>query len=101
MKSSPPCRVPLLHQNGRQRTLARIERGLEHGAVAAAVRVGLEVEDLGLQENLLQQGVDAGALLGRDLGGERVAAELLEHDVVLQQVLLDLLHVGAAADRSC
>ena len=25
---------------------------------------------------------------------EHVAAELLEHDVVLQQVLLDLLHVG-------
>ena len=38
--------------------------------------------------------VDAGALLGRDLGGEHVAAELLEHDAVLQQVLLDLLRVG-------
>ena len=85
-----------LDQDGGQRALARIERGLEHGAVALAVRIGLEVEDLGLEQDLLQQAVDAGALLGRDLGREHVAAELLEHHVVLQQVLLDLRHVGAS-----
>ena len=61
---------------------------------AAAVGIGLEVEDFRLQQDLLEQLVDAGALLGRDLGGETCAAELLEHDAVLQQVLLDLLHVG-------
>ena len=36
-----------------------------------AVGVGLEVEDVGLQQDLLEQAVDAGALLGRDRGRER------------------------------
>ena len=62
-------------------------------------RIGLEVEDFGLEQDLLEQGLDAGALLGGDLGGERLSAELLEHDVVLQQVLLDFLH-GWPSGRS-
>src|SRR3712207_8211933 len=32
--------------------------------------------------------------LGRDLGGERGAAELLEHDTVLEELLLHLAGVG-------
>ncbi len=84
----------LLLQDRGQRALARVEGGLEHRAVALAIGIGLEIKDLGLKQDLLEQQVDTGALLGRDLGGQRLAAEFLEHHVVLQEVLLDLLHVG-------
>ena len=69
-----------LHQQRGERALARIEGGLDDGALGPAVGVGLEVEDVGLEQDLLEQQVDAGALLGRDCGREDVAAELLEHD---------------------
>ncbi len=59
-----------------------------------AVGVGLEVEHVGLEQDLLEQQVDAGPLLGRDAGGQHVAAELLEDDAVLQELLHRLLHVG-------
>ena len=36
--------------------------------MAFALGIGLEVEDLGLEQDLLQQGLDADALLGGDLG---------------------------------
>ena len=92
MKSSPTCSVPLC--------TSTVATGPLPGSSCAsttvpwrAVRVRLEIEDLGLQQDLLEQLVDAGALLGRDLRAERGAAELLEHDAVLQQVLLHLLHV--------
>src|SRR5439155_11789592 len=83
-----------LHQDRGERALARVERGLEHRAMAFALGIGLEIEDLGLEQDLLEQGLDADALLGGDFGREDFAAELLEHDVVLEQVLLDLLRVG-------
>ena len=71
MKLSPPRSVPRCTRIGRQRTLARVERGLEHGAMTLAVGIGLEIEDLGLEQDLIEQGVDPDALLGRDLGRER------------------------------
>ena len=58
------------------------------------VGIGLELEDFRLQQDLVEQLLDALAALGRDLGAEHLSAELLEHDVLLQQVLLDLLHIG-------
>ena len=59
-----------------------------------AVGVGLEVEDLGLQQDLLEQ-LSMPVPFFAEISAESVvAAELLEHDAVLQQVLLDLLHVG-------
>jgi hypothetical protein len=88
----------VLHEHRRHRALARIELRLDHRARWRAVGVGLEVQDLGLQEDLLEQLVDVRALLGRDLGREHVAAELLQHDAVLQQLLLDL--AGLACGRS-
>ena len=41
-------------------------------------------------EALVEQRVDVRALLGGDLSGEHVPAELLEHDAVLQQSCLTL-----------
>ena len=43
-----------------------------------------------LQRHLLEQLVQAGARDGRHLGGQHVAAKLLEDNLVLQQLRLDL-----------
>jgi hypothetical protein len=56
----------VLDEHRGDRTLARIELGLDDGARGAARRVRLEVEDLGLQDDLLEQLVDVRALLRRD-----------------------------------
>ena len=50
-------------------------------------RIGLEIEDLGL-EQICSSSVDAGAALGRDLGREHVPTKLLQHHVLLQQSCL-------------
>jgi hypothetical protein len=63
-----------------------------------AVGVGLELEDLGLEEDLLEELVDPLPRLGRHLGVEHVAAEVLDHDLVLQELLLDA--VGVRGGRS-
>src|SRR6185503_17696703 len=63
-----------LHQNRGQWPLARIERRLEHNTVALSRRIGLEVEDFSLEQNLLQEMLDPGALLGRDLRREHGTA---------------------------
>jgi hypothetical protein len=54
----------VLHEHGGHGALARVELGLDDRAGGGAVGVGLEVEDLGLQEDLLEQVLDVGALLG-------------------------------------
>src|SRR3989441_1317488 len=69
----------VLDENRGERPLAGVERRLEHRAVGAFVRVRLEVEQLGLQQDLLEQLVHIRPLLRRDGSGERGAAELLEH----------------------
>ena len=73
--------------------LPGIELRFDDGPLRLAVGIGLEVEDFRLQQELIEQRVDVRSLLRRDLGGERRAAELLEHDAVLQQLLLDLAGV--------
>ena len=44
-----------LDQHGRDRAAAAIELRLDHGAFGGAVRIGLEVEDFGLQRDGLEQ----------------------------------------------
>ena len=83
----------VLHEHRRDRALAWIELRFDDRALRATIRIRLEVEDFRLEQNLVEQHVDVRALLGRDLGGQRGAAELLEHDAVLQQLLLDLARV--------
>ena len=93
MKSSPTLERAVLHEHRRDGTLARVELCFDDGSLGAAIGIRLEVEDFRLKENLIEQRVDVRALLRRDLGGERAAAELLEHDAVLQELLLDLARV--------
>ena len=84
---------PVLHEHTRHRTLARVELRLDDRADRIAIRVGLEVEELGLQQDLVEQLRDAGALLRRNRRRQRLAAEHLEHDAVRKQVLHDALRV--------
>ena len=51
---------------------------------AEPVRIGLEVEDLGLELQALEQLVEALAGLGRDLEFEGLAAHRFDHDLVLR-----------------
>ena len=80
---------------------SRIELRFDDGAGRVLDRVRLQVENFGLEQNLVEQVVDARALLRRDRRRERLAAELLEHDAVLQQILLDTCPGSRQADRSC
>ena len=56
--------------------------------------VGAHVEQLGLQLHRLDQLVEVGVLGGADRDAQHVAAEILEHDVVAEQLLLDPIRVG-------
>ena len=85
---------PALHEHGCHRAHAAVKLGLDDGTSGHARRYGLEVEHLGLQNDLLQQVIHALARLGRDLSRENIAPEFLEDDLLGQQVLLDLRHVG-------
>ena len=62
----------------------------------SAGRSGLarEIEDFRLQQDRLLELVEAGLLDRRDLDVEHVAAHLLDHDLVLQQLLAHALGLG-------
>ena len=83
-----------LHENGGDRPAAAIEPRLDHRALGAALRIGDEVEQFGLQRDRLEQLVEVDLLGRRDLDGQRVAAERLDLHVVLQQFLHHALRIG-------
>ncbi len=66
----------------------------EHHALGAAVGVGLEVEQLGLQQDRFLELVEIGFLEGGDFDVEHVAAEFLDDELVLQQLLAHPLGLG-------
>ena len=83
-----------LHQHRRHHAAAPVELGLDDRAVRLAVRVGPEIEQLGLELHRLDQLVEVGALDGAHRHRQDVAAELLEHDVVAQELLLHPVGIG-------
>ena len=76
-----------LDQHGRHRAAAPVHLGLDHDAFGGAVRVGGELQQLRLEQDRLLQPVEVELLRRRNLDGEHVAAHLLGHDFVLEQVL--------------
>ncbi len=84
-----------LDQDGGDRAAAPIQLGLDDGAVGGAVRIGLQVHDLGLEEDTLDQVVQAHLLSRRDLDGLGFAAQAFHYDLVLQQFVDHLGRVGA------
>src|SRR6202044_3287802 len=72
-----------LDQHGRHRAAAAIELGFDHGAFGGTRRVGLEVEDFGLQRDHLEQSVEIGLVLGGNLDVDNVATERFDLNLVL------------------
>ena len=68
---------------------------------AGRVRIGLEVEDFGLQRDGLEQLVEIELLGRRDLDVEHVAAERFDLHFVLQQLGAHALGLGVRPCRSC
>src|SRR5215203_424420 len=83
-----------LDKDGRYRPAATVELRLDDSALGRPARVDSEVEDLGLQLQAFQQGIEAGALERRNLELKGLAAERLDHDLVLQEFGTDPLRVG-------
>ncbi len=74
-----------LHQHGRYRAAAAVELGFDHGALGRTLRIGLEVEDFGLQSDHFQELVDIHFLGGGDFNVHHLTAERFDLDLVLQQ----------------
>nr|CAI0340834.1 membrane hypothetical protein [Rhizobiaceae bacterium] len=82
-----------LHENGGDGAATAIELGFDDDTFRGAVRVGLEVEDFGLQQDRFQELVEVRAVLGRDFHVERFTAHGFDEDLVLEQLRADTLDV--------
>src|SRR3972149_4548911 len=95
----PPtsARAPRPSGGARQGAGAAVRRQLrlDDCALGRPVRVRLQLLDLGDEEDVLQQVVDALAGAGGDRHGRHLAAVLLDDHLVLGELLQDAVRVGA------
>ena len=91
----------LLHQHRRHRTAAAIQPAFDHRALGGALGIRLQVEDFRLQRDRLGQLVEAGPLGRGDLDVLRLAAHLLDHDLVAEQFLAHAARDWRPACPSC
>ena len=89
-------RAPL-HQHGGHGPPADVELGLEHHTHGPPGGVGLEVLDVGDDEEVLEQVVDAEALERRHLDHDRVATPRLGDEAPLGELAHDPLRIGVVA----
>ena len=94
---SPTLRRAALHEDGGHGAAADVEVGLEHDAPGPPVGHGPELLELGDDEQVLEQVVDADALERRDLDHDRVAAPRLGDEAALGELGHDPLGVGVLA----
>ena len=85
----------VLHQHGGQGTAGFIQLGLDNDATAQPVGIGAQLHHVRLQEDHFQQLIHAHAGLGADGHHDGLAAPVLAHHVVLGELLLDLVGIGA------
>ena len=90
-----------LDERGRDRAAALVELGLDDRADGGALRVGLELLEVGDEQDHLDQLVEADPGLGRDRHERHVAAVLLDDDAGLGQLGLDPVRRWRRACRSC
>ena len=88
------CERAGLDEDGGHVAAALVDLRLDDRPDRLAVRVGLEVLEVGDEEDHLHQVVDPGALLGADRDGDDVAAVLLDQDLVVGELLLHPVRVG-------
>src|SRR3546814_10321174 len=80
------------HQYGRDRATTLVELGLDHGAFGRPIRIGLQLQQFGLQQDFLRQHVKAGLLERRYFDVLNFAAHLFdlrseEHTSELQSLM--------------
>ena len=93
--ASPRSREPPLHDDRRHRTTPDLELALDDGPYCPSRWVRLKVLDFGDERDQFEEIVDAIAGERRDLGGDDIATEFLDHDVVLGQGCPDRIRVGS------
>src|SRR3972149_1358136 len=91
--AAPPQRARAHDRRG-QGPARRVELRLDDRALGGAVRVRLELGNLGDEEDVLQQVLEAVTRLGRYGVGDDVAAPLLDQQLPLRELLLDAVLVG-------
>jgi hypothetical protein len=67
------------NQNGRHRAASLVQLRLDHTALCGAIGVGLEFQQLGLEQDLLDQRIEAGLLERGYLHILHLAAHFLDH----------------------
>ena len=95
MKLSPTLSVPSCTST--VATGPRPRSSLASSTVPDALRFGfaLQLEDVGGQQNHLEQLIEVLPLLGRDRHHDRLAAPVFGHEVQLGQLALDVVGIGA------
>ena len=83
-----------LDQHGRHRTAALVETRLDNGSFGWARRIGLQIEQLGLQRDEIEQLVEIDVLGRRNFDLERFAAERFDLYLMLQQFAAHALRFG-------
>jgi len=90
-----------LDQHGGDRAAATVELRFNDSAAGRAIRIGLELHHVGLQQDHLEQLVDSDAGARRDRHSNDVAAVVFRHQADLGQALLDVVDVGVWQIDSC
>ena len=84
----------VLDEHRRQESAAFVKRGLYDGSLCDPLGVGLEFEQVGFQEDFLEQLVHIEALLGGYLFALVFTSPVLRQDVHLGKLLVDLVRIG-------
>ena len=93
--ASPSLSVPAWIEGGGHRTAAAVEPAFHDDPARGAVRVGLELEDLGLERGHLEELRDAVAALRRGVHEDGLPAPVLGHEPVVGQLALHPIRLGA------
>ena len=87
-------RAPL-HDDGRGRTAADVDLRLDDDARGLGLRIGLQLEHVGLQKDVVEQVGDALVLDGGHGHGDGLAAPVLGRDAAFLHLALHAVEVGA------
>ncbi len=85
---------PVLHQHGGHVAASFFHAAFDDGADGRAIRIRLQIVQLGLQQYLFEQIIDPLAGLGRNESALHLTAVLLDQHAVFGQLLENALRVG-------
>ena len=84
-----------LHQHRRHRATAPLQLGFDDSAFRQPVRIRLQFQHFGLEQNHLEQLIEAGLLFGRDLDHDRVAAPGFGDQAMFGECIPHAIRIGA------